>query len=182
VTAARRRLSDERGLTLVEVLVVVLITGIVITIAGASAVNALRFEREQTAHVSALNQAKIATERLTRDLRGADPLFVAEDNRIRYQVRRPGGMTTVEYRLDGDNLVVDDGTERVVLRGVVLPPGQPLFSYFNLAREQLPLPEEGPDIPNVEVRSVTVMLQVPYGERGQTVQLETNIMLRNAER
>jgi prepilin-type N-terminal cleavage/methylation domain-containing protein len=181
----RVRLADEGGLTLVEMLVVVLVGGIITTIAASSVVQSLVFHREHSAQLAALADVKIAFERVARDIRGADPLLSATSDEVRFWLRRGDETVTVTYFLeDGDLVRREDGAERPALRGVTLPDDTPLLTYFDIDGVELPAEDEFGElltIPNVEVRSIRIRLRVPYGHEGRSVDLETNAMLRNSE-
>jgi prepilin-type N-terminal cleavage/methylation domain-containing protein len=181
----RVRLTEEGGLTLVELLVVVLVGGIVTTIAASSIVQSLGFHREHSAQLAALSDVKIAFERVARDIRGADPLLSATPEEVRFRLYPDEEAVTVSYLVVDGNLVRrEDGVDRLALRGVTLPDETSLLTYFDIDGVELtPLDEFGEpqDIPNVEARSIRIRLRVPYGHRGESVDLETNAMLRNSE-
>lgn len=173
---------DESGFTLVELMVVMVVAGVVMAIAGNSIISSISFQREQAAQVHQLNLTKVAFERLARDLRGADPLLEAEPDSVRVRVLRPGEtevLDTVIWRVEGGWLVRDTGSAAPVLE-VDLADDVDLFTWFDRNDEVLPL-DAGEPIPNVEVRRVEINLRVPYGTRGHAIELTENVMLRNAE-
>ena len=175
---APRRLSGEQGFSLVELLTVMAVSAVVVGFVTGTVVHALRSERRQRAQLSALNEVKVAFERVTRDLRGADPLLVAAPDEIRLEVRDPGGtMRTVSYARDDDRLVTTDGTtgESRAL-AVDLAAGEPLFR-FHLADGTTVSEALDPGA----VRSVTVRLRLEPDGAGRVVDLTNRVLVRNAE-
>lgn len=176
MTAPRRRRGEE-GVTLVELLTVMAVLAVVLAFVTGTVVHALRSQRRQRAQVAALNDAKVAFERVTRDIRGADPLRVATPDLVRLDVAAAGGtVRTVTYARQGSLLVVADGGPTRPLLGD-LAPGQPLFR-FHLADGGTAAAHETVDPRSV--RSVTVRLQVDAGEAGRVVDLSNRVVVRNA--
>ncbi len=181
MTAKRphHRLEGEDGVTLVELLTVMGVLGVVLAFVTGAVVNAFRSERRQSAQVAALNDAKLAFERVTRDIRAADPLQVAALDRITVDVRLADAtVRTVTYQRAGANLVVSDaatGQTRTLVGN--LASGQSLF-LFHLA-DGSTATGEGPVNPR-SVRSVTVRLQVDPPGAGRVVDLANRVVVRNA--
>lgn len=175
-----RRLAGEDGVTLAELLTVMAMSSVVMAFIVGTVVNALGAQRRQSAQVTALNDAKLAFERVTRDIRAADPLRVAALDLIRIDVRDPAGtIRTRTYSRDGDRLVVTDAATGLTTSLVGdIPAEQPLF-LFHLA-DGSTMTGEGTLDPR-SVRSVTVQLRVEPEEAGRVVDLKNQVLLRNAE-
>lgn len=145
-------LRGEGGFTLVEVLVVALLLGVVLSAAAAVLPTAVRTQAEDARRIDALDRAGEALARLQRDVRQATALTqpAADVLDLRLPERRPG-QAAVERRvrwdcspgdrcersrladdvvtetlrgLDGD-LVLQPGARGVALR-VAIEPGPPL--------------------------------------------------------
>lgn len=174
-----RRARPDDGITLVELLVGMAVSAVVLAFVTGTVVHALRTHDRQTTQVAALNDAKRAFEWVTRDLRAADPLRVAEPGRVRLDARRgAGGTRLVTYARQGDELVLTDesaGTSRTLVDS--LAAGEPLFRY-HLVDGSTVTGVEGPVDPRL-VHSITVRLQVQAGA-GSVVDLENRVLLRNA--
>ena len=176
----RRRPAGEDGVTLVELLTVMAVSAVVLAFVGATIVHALAAQRRQTAQVAALNDSKLAFERVTRDIRGADPLHVAALDRVRLDVREAGVTPrTVTYQRDGNRLVAIDaatGLTRALVGDLAV--GWPLF-LFHLV--------DGSTVTGVSainprlVRSITVQLRVEPDGAGRVVDLTNRVLVRNAE-
>ena len=175
--ADRRRLRGEDGVTLVELLTAIMVTSVVVAFIAGTVISALAAQRRQTAQVAALNEAKLAFERVTRDIRGADPLQVAALDRIRLDVQlEDATIRTVTYERLGNGLVATEaatGQARTLVGD--LAAGQPLF-LFHVADGS---PDTGALDPR-SVQSVTVRLQVEPPGAGRVVDLVNRVVVRNA--
>ena len=175
----RRRLRGEAGTTLVELLTVMaLLAGIMAFVTG-TVVDAMRSQRRQNAQMDALNAARLAFERVTRDIRAADPLRDVARDRITVDVQRTDATTrTVTYERAGDSLAVTEAapaSSRSLVGG--LAPGTPLF-LFHLSDGSTATGDTAFDPDSVE--SITVRLQVEAAGAGRVVDLENRVVLRNA--
>lgn len=174
------RCRGDEGVTLTELLTVMAVSSVVMALITGTVVSALGAQRRQTAQVAALNDAKLAFERATRDIRAADPLRVAALDRIRLDVRdQDGTARTVTYERDGNSLVAADhatGQRRALVAD--LATGRPLF-VFHLA-DGSTATGEGVLDPR-SVRSITLQLRVEPAGTGRVVDLENRIFMRNAE-
>jgi uncharacterized protein (TIGR02599 family) len=173
-----QRLRGEDGFTLVELLSAMAVSAVVLAFVTGTVVNALRSQRRQTAQVAALNDAKLAFERVTRDIRAADPLQVAALDRITIDVREAEAtVRTVTYERAGDSLVATNpstGQTRTLV--AELAAGQPLF-LFHLADGST---ATGETVLNPRsVQSITVRLQVEPKGAGRVVDLANRVVLRN---
>ena len=173
-------MGGEHGVTLVELLTVMAISAVVLAFVGATIVHALAAQRRQTAQVGALNDSKLAFERVTRDIRAADPLHVAALDRVRLDIREAGVTTrTVTYQRDGNRLVAIDATtgEARALVGD-LAVGWPLFLFHLVDGSTV----TGTTALNPRlVRSITVQLRVEPVGAGRVVDLTNRVLVRNAE-
>lgn len=173
-----RRVGGEDGVTLVELLTAMTVSAVVLGVVTGTIVDALRSERRQRAQVAALNDAKLAFERVTRDIRAADPLRSAAPDRVTLDVRGPGGtVRTVSYQREDDRLVADDGSGR--RRALVgdLAADRPLF-LFHLFDGSTVVGDE--QVEAVEVRAITVQLRVEPPGGGNGLDLTNRVALRNA--
>ena len=168
-------------MTLVELLTVMVVSALLLAVVTGTVVHAMRSQRRQTAQLAALNEAKMAFERVTRDIRGADPLQVAALDRI--SVGLPGAdavVRAVSYQRSGDSLVATDaasGQSRILVGD--LATGQPVF-LFHLLDGSTATGEATLDARSV--RSVTVRLQVDPDGAGRVVDLVNRVVLRNSAR
>ena len=175
--ADRRRLRGEDGVTLVELLTAMMVSSVVMAFIAGTVISALAAQRRQTAQVAALNEAKLAFERVTRDIRGADPLQVAAIDRIRLDVQlEDATIRTVTYERVVNGLVATEaatGQARTLVGD--LAAGQALF-LFHLADGSTTTAALDPR----SVESVTFRLQVEPPGAGRVVDLVNRVVLRNA--
>jgi prepilin-type N-terminal cleavage/methylation domain-containing protein len=177
---AGRRLGPEDGFTLVELLTVMAVSSVVLAFVTGTVINAVRAQDRQLDQVASLNDTKRAFERVTRDIRGADPLRVAALDRIRLDVVGAGGARrTLTYQRSGDALVVTDDASPESSRNLVgdLVPGTPLF-LFHLDDGSAVTGEQSVDPRRVS--AVTVHLQVDPPGPATGVDLQTRVLVRNA--
>ena len=176
--SVRSRCGGEDGITLVELLTVMAVSSVVLAFVTGTVVNALKSQRRQASQVAALNDAKLAFERVTRDIRGADLKGAAVD-RIRLDVRGTGGeiVRTVTYERVDNRLVATDASTGATRDLVGDLAGQPLF-LFHLVDGSTATAVQANDLRSVQ--SVTVRLQVEPPGAGRVVDLTNRVLMRNA--
>jgi prepilin-type N-terminal cleavage/methylation domain-containing protein len=179
VSPPARRLQGEAGFTLLESLVAMALSAVMLAFVTGTVVSALRAQRRQTGEVAALNDAKLAFERVTRDIRGADPLTDAAPDRITLAVRSEGTTVrtvTYERAAGAHSLVATEAATGARTLVGNLAPGQPLF-LFHLTDGSTTT-----GAPTLDLRSVvavTVRLQVAPEAGGPVVDLTNRVTLRN---
>lgn len=134
----RSRFSGSaRGFTVVELLVVMVLLGIVGSVVGSAIVGGFRSSRATTARTVALHELEVAMQRMTRDLRAADPLVLSESgdyaSQLGARIDRDGTRSVVSYEIQ-----VDDGVQQLVrvdtgqtLVSLVDNGGEPVFRYLD---------------------------------------------------
>ncbi len=178
MTPAHPRVRGEDGATLLELLTVIAVSGLVLAFVTGTVISAMRTQRRQAIQVAALNDAKLAFERVTRDIRAADPLQVAALNRITLAVQRPdAGFRTVTYERAGDRLLATEATGAPRALVADLVPGQAIF-LFHLSDGSTTTGATALDPGSVE--SITVRLQVEPVGAGRVVDLQNRVVVRNA--
>lgn len=175
----RRRLGPDDGFTLVELLTTMAISSVVVAFVTGTVIHALGVQDRQVTQVAALNDTKLAFERVTRDVRRADPLRVTAVDRIRLDVVDPGGgRRTLTYQRSGDALTVtDDATGQARALVADLVPGPPLFLYH--LDDGTTVTGDQPLDPR-RVEAVSVHLPVDPEGPATGVDLETRVLVRNA--
>ena len=128
---------NARGFTVVELLVVMLLLGIVGGVVASAIVSGFSSSRATTARTVALHELQIALQRMTRDLRAADPLMLSEsgefDRELGARIDRDGTRSVVTYELQENGGVqqlvrVDTGQTLVSL---VDNDDEPVFRYLD---------------------------------------------------
>ena len=169
-----RGAQDEQGFTLIELLVTMTLMGIIGGIAVTSMATATRVQSRQLLQVEAMNQMKLAFERVTTDIRAADPLITAGPTSLTTRVCRTTGYANRTYQVvSGGNL--RDWANRTLAEGLSYPAGSTLFSYTL---------EDGTTVTTTDasnigkVRFVTVRLRRPV-TGGATIDLSDKVAIRN---
>ena len=90
----------DGGFTLVELLVVLTLLGVVGAIVGTSMTRGLRADAQARNRIEAFEDMQVAIERMSREIRAADPLQVADDDQIQVDVHRSGVCHRVTYKYD----------------------------------------------------------------------------------
>lgn len=166
----RSRGAHEDGVTLVELLVVLVLLGVVGSIVTTVVVTGLRTSTATTNRTEAIHDVERSLQRVIREVRVADPLYVAEDDPhgelavaitragedqlVRFQVDRGARqLRQVTQDLDDDTLgeigdPVGPGSVALVteldnaLEGAT--PEQPVFTYYDAWGEEIDC-QLGPD-------------------------------------
>lgn len=183
----RRRAADQRGITVVEILVVVALLGIVGAIVASSMVRGFQADAEARDRITAFEDMQVALERMSREIRGANPLLLAEDDQIEVQVLRDGQCLHFRYRLpDGEEDVLvrqrrstdgcntfTDLAEQPLMQGLE---GGPIFEYRDRHGQVLD-PDEGPIVGDVRTVRITFQRSLI---RDRQVEVNTIVQLRNS--
>jgi prepilin-type N-terminal cleavage/methylation domain-containing protein len=151
---ARERTDD--GFTAIELLVVIAIMGAVMAMVTSSVVTTMQNQRRQLERLEALNEVKTALHRVTRDVRGANPLVgPLEADSVTMTVVRGGEERTVTFRLDGDVLAMDETNPLSTFTHTLatdLDAATTGFRYFDQAGTELAPPAAVTSVAVVEVR------------------------------
>lgn len=96
--AIRRRLADEQGFTLVELLVVTLIIGVVGAVTATGIISGMRTTADAQDRAEAQAATRVALERASRELRMADPLRYATGTEVHLDVALNDEAGVVHFR------------------------------------------------------------------------------------
>lgn len=168
------RVADERGITLVELLIVMVLVGAVATAATTSILTMQRAQRHAVQVQTDLDTARVAMERVRKEIRAARGVTPASTE-TRLELRRTTGtelgasrIVTWELVEVGDRFHLQryeggpTSPRQTVARGL-LPTSA--FDYSNRDQKQMS-------------RSIDVVLEVASGE-GRSLTAETTVRLRN---
>lgn len=190
----RRRLAaaGDEGFTLIELLVVCTLTVVVGAIAANAMITGMATTQRQSSRTEALNEVKKTFERVTRDVRGANPLITAQGDELKVREEHDGIRRTTRYYLDGDHLVsfversnistgasLGDSTS-VVLRDIDVPADHQIFRYFDSSGDELEA-NAGGYYSTGATAIVELDLSVHLARSDDTVDLSERITLRNPE-
>ena len=177
----RESRSSESGVTLVELLVVMVLLGVVGGIVTTAVVTSLQSATASTNRVLALNELETAQQRIVRDLRsatiiappGADPGDPDPGEFVSMTVFRDGVFQDVTYELDGQQLIRSETAQVLVAFIDNDAFAVPIFTYFDQQGDEI-------DCTVDCSAAATVQVQLVRGIEGRApVIVETNASIRN---
>lgn len=176
---AHRR--NESGVTLVELLVVLVLLGVVGSVVMTAVVTSLQASTASTNRVLALNELETGLQRIVRDLRsatvieppGTDPGDPDADTFVNMVVYRDGTFNDVTYELVDEQLIRSE-TDQVLVAFIDNDPlTEPLFTYYDAQGEPVDCNSDCSGARSIEVRLVR-------GIEGRApVIVETTASIRN---
>lgn len=89
----RRRRGDDRGFTLTELLVVIMLFGVIGSIVTTAATTGLRHQTQLQDRSTALSEARVAVQRVDRDIRSASQVDYATASKLVMQESTYTGST-----------------------------------------------------------------------------------------
>lgn len=192
--------ADDAGSTLVELLVVMLILGVIGSVAVAGSVSGMDSSRHAQDRVQALVETQTVVERVSRELRAADRLHevaadyvdlevVRADRRIRFGYEIDGaelierrrdfeGEEALEHDFDTDAATPDTDSTRALLTGLV---GAEMFTVYGGDGRSLDLDagDHLRDVRRIELR-VTRTVGSDHDDRAP-IEVRTTVWPRNAQ-
>ena len=175
------RYRREDGVTLVELLVVLVLMGVVGGVVMTAIVTAFDSARVTTSRATALNEIETALQRVARDLRTAEDVIVTGDprNSISVNIVREGNRRTVSYKVEDDALVREDTSQTLVTLIDNDLDEQPIFTYYDRFDEVILCVED--DCPLAEIaRIARIEITIVRGiEGGSPVVASTSVGVRN---
>ena len=107
LTRSRSRARDphEEGVTLVELLIVLVLLGIVGSIVVSVITTGLRNSTTITNRTEAIHDVETSLQRVSREIRVADPLFISNDphRELAVTIERGGELQLVRFQADSDD-------------------------------------------------------------------------------
>ena len=141
-----RRDRDDAGFTLAELLVVLMLVGAVGSILMSITITSFKAASRQDDQTRTLTAAKVALERITREIRSANSLTTTNNREVAFVTRANNVRTATRIyaRVSGSSteLVQDQAksdlttgaslgsTSRVVLGGLAVGRSEALFTYY----------------------------------------------------
>lgn len=182
--------NDDRGFTLVELLVVMLLLAVIGTYVTSALITAMQNTRQTQTRIEAMAELQRGAERVARELRAACPIVGGLDaNAITAAILRDGAIEQHTFWYDGASDTLRhsatrrDGAswvpmfiDRVLVRD--LDPSGPVFTHYGYAGNP---PAWGQVTQRHQVRSVRLTLRRDLPEQS-AVEVETLVGLRNGGR
>jgi prepilin-type N-terminal cleavage/methylation domain-containing protein len=173
----------EDGFTLVELLVVMVLLGVVGGIVVNAVTVSLRSASHTTARIAAQHELEVALQRISRDLRAADPLVLSTtgdwETDLGAEIDRSGSRRVVRFALTAvegqQNVVQIDSGQTLITE--VDNGTEPIFRYLDAVGEPVDCPvtcnESYLGTAQIEVKLIR---QIPGGS---TVSAETRVAVRS---
>lgn len=195
MTKMLRKPSDQSGFTLVEMLITVVLTSIVGAIVTSVMINSMRTAQWQQEETRALGQAKVAMERMTRDVRGANSLTATTPRTVSLVETHDGvrkfvslavltSGDTSEIRRTEVRRVLATGAEttsvRTVLGGLAVGRSDAVFTYTDGGGVALPQALDG-SFPHGDVRTIGIRVLMKRESGGKKQELYQLVSIRNLE-
>lgn len=177
------RHDGDDGVTLVELLVVMVILGVVGSIVTMAVTTSLHSAGSTSARVLALDELQTATQRISRDLRAAEEFIIFDDDdldrEVTVSVFRGGTEQEVTYRVeerDGDDVLVRHDTGQTLIT-LVDNEDEPVFTYLDSFGD--PIDCAG-DCGNAYSKADQIRIRLVRGiENREPVIVETLVDVRN---
>jgi prepilin-type N-terminal cleavage/methylation domain-containing protein len=196
--ATRREQRGEGGFTLVEMLVTTILIGIVGTIITNITITSMRAARVQEDETRTLTTAKIAMERITREIRGANALVTCQPRTMSFTTTRNNVRTSYTFTVAASSAtsseIVEDkvvtslstGTSTTshtkVLGGLAIGASDAVFSYSDAAGSPLSPASLSPESYNPgAAKSVGVKVLMRRINGAPSIQLYQLVSIRNFE-
>lgn len=199
--AVRRQREGEDGFTLIELLVVITLLLVVSGVATGGMISAFKTERKQVERTDQLNALKTTFERTTRDIRGSNPVSVAQPDLLTFTVLDGSTQSVITYRpvtTGGTTSLEKTAVVRTLPAGAatttttvamrrIKAGGAPIFAYTDDAGAPLTAlstPTAGCVAASAcydasAVRSVTMTLQAVLTGTTKTYDLAATVAVRN---
>jgi type II secretory pathway pseudopilin PulG len=197
VRTLRRRLRDDAGLTLIELMVAGVMFSIILFAAFSALDTGTKAERGQQARHEAMLEIRGAMDRFTKDLRQATYIDPASDhNRITMKTIIEGAETNVVYELaslGGDlyelRRTVGGGATITIVKNMVVgttPMGTPdppfCYSYYSAGAPSECIDATnsvGGRVPDALTAIRVTLAKDPEFNPGEPITLATDVQLRN---
>lgn len=178
--------NDDRGFSLVELLVGIAIMAVLGAAVVGSVIRTLQVSADATVRVDAMTSLQRAHERMTRNIRAADPIGSASSSDLSLTVwDSPNQRRVISYALVGDTVEQTTATftsptsstpstvgTTVVIDGLAQGV-EPLFTYAT---------SDGTSwngVASEDIASVSITLVAESGN-GTTIPLTTSVFIRNS--
>jgi prepilin-type N-terminal cleavage/methylation domain-containing protein len=200
----RHQGAQDQGLTLIELLVTMIIMSVISGVVTVGIVTSLQDQRRERTRLDALSSGQRVVERVSKDVRAANPLVAADSSSVTMLVYHGTACQQRRYYVNTSAQLVEEiasypasascatrsgalGTavSRVLLPKVANASSDPVFSYRRIDPAQDALvpvatPVTTTLVPLVD--SVTVSLKAGLKENQAPVSVGTSVDLRNVER
>jgi prepilin-type N-terminal cleavage/methylation domain-containing protein len=184
-----KRLKNDKGMTLVELLLSSLLILIIVSLTSLSYFNSINSSETTINIATSVRDARTAMYRITKDIREISDIEEADKDKVTFysNVNSDEEFEKIEYYLEEDedeegyfNLIrsVDDEGEKIIAGHLI---SDEVFSYKSYyGEESIETPLESFELGSVKNIIVNLIIdQESTTEGSRTMNLETSIALRN---
>lgn len=184
-----KRLKNEKGMTLIELMLSSLLIAIIVSLTSLSYFNSINSSETTINIATSVKDARTAMYRITKDIREISDIEEADKDKVTFysNVDSDEDFEKIEYYLEEDedeegyyNLirVVGDGEGKIVATHLI---SDEVFSYKSYyGGESIETPLEQYELGSVKNIIVNLIIdQESTTEGSRTMNLETSIALRN---
>jgi prepilin-type N-terminal cleavage/methylation domain-containing protein len=151
--------EGEKGFTVVELLVVTVLMAIVGGVVLSGLISGMGANEQAQSRIDAYNELQVAVERVSRELRAADPVIDFEPALVSVRVFREGNCHAFTYEVDGSELrehratgpdcdSLPATTARPLIRDLDPGPAEPVFEFADVDGEE---PDSADDIATIKL-------------------------------
>ena len=177
--------------------VAIMLLAVLGTVVSTGIIRTLQVSRQDASRTAAVQDSQKALERISREIRVADPIVAADSNHLQLDVYRGGNCLRFDWIVSGTNLLQrqltytgkaagacpavgatanSDSGSRVFLTR--LNTGSSIFTYYNAAGTAIPAPVSAASLSSI--RRVTVSLSQTQSEGRAGTSVQTSVDLRNS--
>jgi type II secretory pathway pseudopilin PulG len=182
-----KKIKDSKGFTLIEVLLVAMLMFVVISMLSATYFLAINTSRGNIESATSRSDAGSAALRISKDLREATKLIMAEYDEIKFEsnIDTDPDPEVVNYYLEGKdgyfNLYrkIDYGQEKIIVTHII---DDNLFDYYediNTPEDGMPTPVVDSDLGKIKIIEIHIYIDQSGAPSQRTMKLETAVSLRN---
>ena len=182
-----KKIKDSKGFTLIELLLVVMLMFVVISMLSATYFLAINTSKGNIESATSGSDARNAAYRISKDLREATKLTMAEYDEIKFERKidtDPFSEVVDYYLADEDgyhNLYRKIGTEdaKLVVTHIV---DNNLFAYYEDIKtppDGMEYPIEGSDLDKIKIIKIYIYIDQSGAKSLRTMELKTSVALRN---
>ncbi|MBE3092578.1 MAG: hypothetical protein IMZ51_02790 [Chloroflexi bacterium] len=182
-----KKIKDSKGFTLIEILLVAMLMFVVISMISATYFLAINTSKGNIESATSGSDARIAAYRITKDLREATNMTMAEYDEIEFKsyIDTDDDPETVYYYLESKdgyyNLYrkIDDGLAKIIVTHIV---DNNLFAYYediNTPVDGMSTPVEVSDLDKIKIIEIYIYIDQSGAESQRTMELKTSVALRN---
>jgi prepilin-type N-terminal cleavage/methylation domain-containing protein len=195
---ARTRGDAQAGFTMIELLVAMLLMSIIGGILTSAMVNSMKVTRVQDDATRTLIDAKVAMERITREIRGANALTVCQPRTMSFTMTTGTTRTAITFTVQAANATSSEIAEDVtttdlttntsttthkkVLGGLAIGVSDAVFTYSDAAGNPLTPQSMSPESYNPgEAKTIGVKVLMRRIHGHPAIQLYQLVSIRNFE-